>query len=145
MNNIEKIKRVIRQLPVSKAKGIMAMYVFGSFREGMEKPRSDIDIAFLFDRKTYGKNPFHALQEAELLAAKISQKIQRPVDAVVLNGSSLVFAHSTIRNGICIYQSNNTDRILYEVTLENEYQDFIPFINELRHVKRKTLIGRNSV
>lgn len=62
---------------------------------------------------------------------------------VILNGSSLSFAYYTVRKGICVYESSTVDRILYEVTIDNKYQDFMPFIRELRDIKRRTLIGRD--
>jgi len=69
--------------------------------------------------------------------------MHKAVDVVILNGSSLSFAYYTVRNGICLYESSAVDRILYEVTLDNKYQDVMPFIKELRNTKRKIYIGRD--
>ena len=69
--------------------------------------------------------------------------MRKAVDMVILNGSSLSFVYYTVRNGICLYESSTVNRILYEVALDNKYQDFMPFIKELREAKRKALIGRD--
>ncbi len=78
-------------------------------------------------------------QSDELLSAEISKKIHKAVDVVMLNGASLSFAYHTVRQGICLFESSALDRILYEVTLDNKYQDFAPFIRKLRDIKRKIL------
>lgn len=127
-----------------KGKGhVIAVYLFGSFAKGTEKAKSDIDLAFVFNERFYKEDPFRALQEAELLGAEIGREANKTVDVVILNGASLNFAYHAIKEGVCLYESNNTDRILYEVTLDNKYQDFIPFIRELRDIKRRTFIGRD--
>jgi len=69
--------------------------------------------------------------------------MHKAVDVVILNGASLSFAYYTVRNGICLYEIGTVNRILYEVTLDNKYQDFMPFIKELRDIKRRILIGRD--
>ncbi|MFZ6016221.1 MAG: type VII toxin-antitoxin system MntA family adenylyltransferase antitoxin [Nitrospirota bacterium] len=143
-NSVE--KRYLREKLSDALKGkkyITAVYLFGSFAKGEEKTKSDIDLAFIFNDKFYKEDPFRSLQEAELLGAEISKKTHKAVDVVILNCASLSFAYYAIREGMCLYESSTVDRILYEVTLDNKYQDFIPFIKELRDVKRRTLIGRD--
>jgi predicted nucleotidyltransferase len=139
----ERIKKIIQELMVQKHDLIKAVYLFGSFARGKEREKSDIDLAFVFNERFYKENPFRALQEAELSGAEVSKRILRAIDVVVLNGASLSFAYYAVRGGICVYESCTIDRILYEVTLDNKYQDFMPFIRELRDIKRRTLIGRD--
>ncbi|MDP2753905.1 MAG: nucleotidyltransferase domain-containing protein [Nitrospirota bacterium] len=150
--DIGTVKKVIQELMESKhgltgaeigKNHVIAIYLFGSLAKGTEKVRSDIDLAFVFDERFYKEDPFRALQEAELLGSEISKKMHKAVDVVILNGSSLSFAYYTVRNGLCLYESSAVNRILYEVTLDNKYQDFMPFIKDLREAKRKALIGRD--
>ncbi|HEC99829.1 MAG TPA: nucleotidyltransferase domain-containing protein [Proteobacteria bacterium] len=143
MFTVERLKKVMQELIDLKRDLIRAVYLFGSFAKGTEKAKSDIDIAFVFNERFYKEDPFRALQEAELLGAEISKKIQRPVDVVILNGASLSFAYHAVREGVCIYENDLADRILYEVTLDNKYQDILPFIKELRDEKRRVLVGRD--
>ncbi len=124
-------------------KSLIAVYLFGSLARGTERAKSDIDLAFVFDEKFYKEDSFRALQETELFSAEVSKRMCTPVDAVILNGSSLSFAYHAVREGVCIYERDSADRILYEVALDNKYQDFIPFINELREKKRSVLVGRD--
>jgi predicted nucleotidyltransferase len=143
---IKKIKELLKELIAQKARlkdYLIAVYLFGSIVKGRERKKSDIDLAFVFGESFYKKDPFTALQEAEIMAAEISKKLQKGIDVIILNSASLSFAYHTVREGLCIYEGNTVDRILYEVTLDNKYQDFMPFIKELREIKRKTLIGRD--
>lgn len=143
----ETIKKIIQKSNITSSeiekKPIIAIYLFGSLAKGKEKAKSDIDLAFVFNERFYKEDPFRALQEAELLGAEISKNTHKAVDVVILNGASLSFAYYTIREGMFLYESSAVDRILYEVTLDNKYQDFMPFIKELRDTKRKILIGRD--
>jgi predicted nucleotidyltransferase len=141
---INKIKKVVKEILSSKRNSILAVYVFGSYAKGNEKSKSDVDIAVIFEERFYKRNPFEALQKAELFGAEISRELNKTVDIAVLNGSSLIFAYHTVKRGICIYGEDSTDRILYEVKLDNKYQDLIPFVRELRDIKRDALVGRNS-
>jgi len=139
--DIGTIKKVIKKLVDSEY--IIAIYLFGSLAKGTEKAKSDIDLAFVFNEGFYKEDPFRALQEAELLSVEISKKTHKAIDVVVLNGASLSFVYHTLRQGICIYESSTVNRILYEVNVDNKYQDFVPFIKELREIKRRDLIGRD--
>ncbi len=143
----ETIKKIIQESNITRSeiekKPIIAIYLFGSYAKGKEKAKSDIDLAFVFDERFYKEDPFRALQEAELLGSEISKMMHKAVDVVILNGASLSFAYYTVRNGICLYEIGTVNRILYEVTLDNKYQDFMPFIKELRDIKRRILIGRD--
>ncbi|NCO67217.1 MAG: hypothetical protein COY75_02770 [Nitrospirae bacterium CG_4_10_14_0_8_um_filter_41_23] len=143
----ETIKKIIQESNITRSeiekKPIIAIYLFGSYAKGKEKAKSDIDLAFVFDERFYKEDPFRALQEAELLGSEIGKMMHKAVDVVILNGASLSFAYYTVRNGICLYEIGTVNRILYEVTLDNKYQDFMPFIKELRDIKRRILIGRD--
>jgi uncharacterized protein len=121
---------------------IIAIYLFGSFAKGPARKQSDVDLAFVFRENFYKEDPFRALQEAELFCLGINRQLQKPVDVIILNSASLSFAFHALRQGVCVYEST-VDRILYEVAVQNKYEDFMPFIQELRDSKRKKLLGRN--
>ena len=122
---------------------IIAIYLFGSFAKGAVRKQSDIDLAFVFNEKFYKEDPFRALQKAELFSLEISRQLRKTVDVVILNSTSLIFAYHVLRKGVCLYESTTVNRILYEIAIQNKYEDFMPFINELRDSKRKKLLGRN--
>ena len=122
---------------------IIAIYLFGSFVKGTERKKSDIDLAFVFNEYFYKEDPFRALQKAELFSLEISRQLQKTVDVVILNSTSLIFAYHVVSKGVCLYESTTVDKILYEIAIQNKYEDFMPFIRELRESKREKLLGRN--
>lgn len=146
MNSIDEIGKTLTRLTNQDdllKRRLISVYVFGSAARGKEKKKSDIDLAFVFDDTYYKSDPFAALQKAEMLSFALSKKMQKTTDVTILNGASLSFSYHAVRDGKCIFERNATDRILYEVTLDNKYQDFAPFIRELRKTKRRSLIGRD--
>jgi len=151
MDILKTLKKAIQELVISTqylrdTEGnikTIAIYLFGSYAKGTERGKSDIDLAFVFNDNFYKEDPFRALQKAELFSIAITRKLHKSVDVIILNSASLSFAYHTLRKGVCLYESNTVDRILYEVAMHNKYQDFMPFIKELRDSKRKKLLGRN--
>lgn len=140
------IKTTVQQLISSNEQlypYTIAVYLFGSVVKEKLHEKSDVDLAFMFNRVFYRKDSFGAVQAAEMLSVKLSDKIKKPVDVVVINGVSLRFAYHIMHKGVCIYQRTLSERILYEVLIDNEYQDFAPFIKELREIKRRVLVGRD--
>lgn len=146
MSFIEELQKIIEgYLPGEESlkRNLIAIYLFGSFAKNMEKPLSDIDLAFVFFDDFYRDDPFIALQKAEMLCLDINNKTHKSADVVVLNSTSLTFAFHVIREAICVYEKCAAERILYEIGVDNKYQDFAPFIKELRDIKRKSLLGSN--
>lgn len=122
---------------------VIAIFLFGSFAKNSARKQSDIDLAFVFKEKYYKEDPFRSLQMAELLCVEISRKINKAVDVVILNSASLGFTFHAVKNGVCLFESSTVDRILYEVAVQNKYEDFMPFIEDLRNSKREKLLGRD--
>jgi uncharacterized protein len=151
MYSLKELKKIIRALLISSqylcdADGnpqITAVYLFGSFAHGTAKENSDMDLAFVFKEKFYKEDPFRALQNAELFSTEVTRKIHKSADVIILNSASLSFAYHVLRKGFCIYESHTVERILYEVAVQNKYEDFMPFIRELRESKKEKLLGRN--
>lgn len=144
--NPEEIKRLVTEALIKRRplkEALIALYLFGSFAKGTSREDSDIDLAFVFDEAFYKKDPFYALQEVELFSYEISRLAGRPVEPVILNNASVVFAFNVLKEAICLYEKGLSERIKYEVLMDNKYQDFAPFIMELRKEKERLLIGRD--
>jgi hypothetical protein len=57
--------------------------------------------------------------------------------------ASLRFTFFILRGGIILYERKRSDRLLFEVAIDNKYEDMIPFIKELRESKRRIFVGGN--
>jgi len=146
MSFIEELQKIIEgYLPGEEdlKRNLIVIYLFGSYAKNTGKPASDIDLAFVFFDDFYRNDSFLALQKAEMLCLDINKKTHKSVDVVVMNSTSLTFAFHIIREAICVYEKCAAGRILYEIGVDNKYQDFAPFIKELRDIKRKSLLGSN--
>jgi uncharacterized protein len=119
--------------------GITVVYLFGSRARGEERPDSDVDLAFLFEPGCFKQDRFEALRVAETLGYEITRRGRVGVDVTVLNAASLSFAHAVVTEGAVLYERDRSARILYEVVLDNEYEEFKPFIEDLRRAKLGSL------
>ena len=134
----DKLKEIVHQQISSRRllkNHLVALYLFGSFARGTERESSDIDIAFLFEEAFYKEDPFLALQEAELFSYDISRLSGRSAEPVILNNASLNFVYTILREALCLYERDRSERIKYEVLIDDKYQDFAPFIRGLRDAK----------
>lgn len=89
------------------------IYVFGSFAKERIREDSDLDIAFLSDKKFNEYKVF-------LCAQKLADKLEREVDLVDLNNASTVFKVQVLQ-GTLIYNGNNTRKMIFEMQSLRDY------------------------
>lgn len=109
---------IIRCLEDFKCKTI---YIFGSYATGEVNKESDIDIAFLSDRKIEKYDIFIKAQE-------ISSKVDKEVDLIDLKDSTTVFQNQVVRNGVVILDREPIEREKFEIVVLKKYME----LNELR-------------
>lgn len=109
---------IIRCLEDFKCKTI---YIFGSYATGEVNKESDIDIAFLSDRKIEKYDIFIKAQE-------ISGKVDKEVDLIDLKDSTTVFQNQVVRNGVVILDREPIEREKFEIVVLKKYME----LNELR-------------
>ena len=97
------------------------VYIFGSYANDKTHKESDIDIAFLSEKKFERYDIFMKAQE-------ISSKVNKEIDLIDLKESSTVFQNEVIRNGIVILDNNIIERQKFEVLVLKKYME----LNELR-------------
>lgn len=109
---------IIRCLEDFKCKTI---YIYGSYATGEVNKESDIDIAFLSDRKIEKYDIFIKAQE-------ISSKVDKEVDLIDLKDSTTVFQNQVVRNGVVILDREPIEREKFEIVVLKKYME----LNELR-------------
>jgi predicted nucleotidyltransferase len=134
MINVDAIKREMIQLVGARAPAglVLAVYVFGSSVRSDFKNSSDIDLAFLVDEQQYKEDPFIATAPAHMIANKIGLILDREIDVVILNSSSLEIAYEIITTGNPLFESDFELRLQYEIKIQGMYFDFQPFLSALR-------------
>lgn len=121
--------RLLDQLRGAPAEVVCA-YVFGSFARGEAGPRSDIDVAVLFE-----KPPESRLGAGPLdLEGDLERALGRPVQLVVLNRAPADLVHRVLRDGRVTIDRDRARRIRFEVAKRNEYFDLEP----IRRLYRRT-------
>jgi len=98
------------------------IYIFGSTVKDRGREESDIDIAFLSDKK---------VDEYELfiLSQKLADILKKEVDLIDLNMASTVFKIQIIKTGKLIYNSNNLKKMYFQMRTMKDYA----ILNEERH------------
>jgi predicted nucleotidyltransferase len=142
MISIASIKKCLVQYINSEApRGhLLVVYVFGSFARNQERPKSDIDLAFLVDQASYRKDTFEATVPVHMIAGKMGMKLDRVVDVTILNSASLEMAYEIITTGHLLFESDVELRLQYEIKIKGMYFDFQPFLSELR-VRKMAKLG----
>ncbi len=88
-----------------------AVYLFGSHAREEAGPRSDVDVAVLFNRP-----PSATLMGPQLtLAGELEQQLGTPVDLIVLNTAPADLVHRVLRDGDLLIDRDPSLRIRFEV------------------------------
>ena len=110
----------------ARKKGVVAVYLYGSFAKNQATKDSDIDLGVIFRQKTI--KPFSSPQM--IMGDEISNLIKRKVEIQDLKLCRLDFAHRVISEGELVYASNEEERIDFEEKVLREYFDLKPFLDE---------------
>lgn len=106
-------------------KNILAVYLYGSFVNGLPNKMSDIDFGIILnkpvsDSQTFDLQLKYMRKLEELLCREIKFKY---ADAVILNVVSPLLKQQAIVNGQLIYCYNNDKCVEFEVQTLREYDD----------------------
>lgn len=108
---------------------VVAAYLYGSVARGNQRRDSDVDVALLLE-----EDPPDTLESLRLcLAARMEDRIGRPVQLVILNRAPCDLAHRVRRDGVIVIDRNQRKRIAWEVKSRNEYFDMEPIRRLYRH------------
>jgi len=108
--------------------------LFGSYAKGRAGEESDIDIAFLADRKVDEYQSFCIAQE-------LTESIGKSVDCVNLYSASTVFQMQVIGHGKVLYCKDETRRQYYFLRTFKEYA----LLNEERATILKQIKERGTI
>jgi hypothetical protein len=108
--------------------GIACAYLFGSAARGEAGPRSDLDIALLFDTPP----PATLLGPLSRIRAELEALTGRAVDLIDLHRAPPDLVHRILRDGVLLLERNPSARIAFEVKARNEYFDLLPYLREYR-------------
>ena len=96
-----------------------AIYVYGSFARGDERPDSDLDLAVLLA-------PGAKLPDKLALISEVSQQVGRDVDLVNLREAGLDLVHELLQNGEPLLVRRESDVLVWEAERMTDYAEFNP-------------------
>jgi len=105
------------------------IYIFGSISKDKVRKDSDIDIAILADRQIDEYKLF-------ILSQKLADVLKREVDLVDLKKASTVFQIQIIKTGKLIYNSDNLQKMYFQMRAMREYallnEERMEIINKIK-------------
>ena len=121
---IEEIENIFRKIFLQNEE-ILAAYLYGSFL--FNDNYEDIDIGLLI-QDNFKSNVMYEANLAGRLEQifKDTYNVFKPIDVRILNGKSLRFLFSMLKNSKIIYSKNDLERVKFETKIMKEYLDFKP-------------------
>jgi len=100
--------------------GIVAVYLFGSYAEGKERPFSDIDIGVLLN-----ENDRHFVKEKRNeYMTKLSRVLRKDVHLVILNSAGEELIKQIFLKGECILVNDAKKLSYYKMVMLSKIVDF---------------------
>ncbi|MGH9340372.1 MAG: type VII toxin-antitoxin system MntA family adenylyltransferase antitoxin [Acidobacteriota bacterium] len=115
--------------------GIVSVYLFGSHAAGHAHRESDIDVAILFDWKSFPARRVRFERRLRIAAALISVLGTEAVDTVVLNDVPPTLGTKIVTTGRRIFCSNVRLDRAYLRDIQLRRADLIPFLERTRLIK----------
>jgi len=107
---------------------VVAVYLFGSYVEGKERPFSDIDIGILLN-----KNDRHFVKEKRNeYMTKLSRVLRKDVHPVILNSAGEELIKQIFLKGKCIFVNDTKTLSHYKMVMLSKIVDFAYYRNQMQ-------------
>lgn len=117
-------------------------YLFGSRARGRPRPGSDFDVAVLVDDDR-AAGPAGINRTMRRLAARLGAVVPAALlHIVVLNAAPPLLRHRVLRDGVLLFERDETERVRFAVRAIRDYQDILPRLDE--HTRRRLARLRRS-
>lgn len=140
VNNLEEILKEYGQ----GKKEITALYLFGSYAEGKQRPNSDIDIAILTE-------PYMNKQESFISRLNfkndIAKLLKKDIDLVIFQETGEFLSYQIIKNGKLVFERDKDKVSLFRSKKIVQYLDYQFLLNKMQKgmtsaMRREALNGR---
>ncbi|MCX7794488.1 MAG: nucleotidyltransferase domain-containing protein [Thermodesulfovibrionales bacterium] len=138
MELIDKLKEMLNKEIRSRGFPVRLIYLYGSYSKGRSTPKSDIDLAVLFDEDFYKKKTLEAIGIMEVIALRLEKALHKKIDIKALNRASLFFSYIVVTTGMPVFYLSKEELYKYYCKILGMYFDFRPFME-----KTLSSAGRN--
>jgi predicted nucleotidyltransferase len=126
--DVAAVRKALNEYFAVHSEGLVAGYLFGSAARGTAGPRSDVDVAVLYER-----TPPATLEGLPLdLEGRLERLLGCPAQVVVLNTAPVGLVHRVLRDGVLLLDRDPRARIRFEVRARNEFFDLQPILARYR-------------
>ena len=120
---IEKISRYFKD-----KEEVIAVYLFGSYADGKERPFSDIDIGILLDRS----DRFFVKKKRNDYLKELSRILRKDIHLVVLNSASEELMRQIFLKGRCVLINNSERLSRYRMVMLSKIADFAYYRDQMQ-------------
>ncbi|MFW6001691.1 MAG: type VII toxin-antitoxin system MntA family adenylyltransferase antitoxin [Halanaerobium sp.] len=113
---------------------IKAAYLFGSYAEGRENKKSDLDLGILLDEN------YNKMIKLDILS-KLSENNFDDVDLVILNTASILLKYEIVKHNQLIYCREDFDFSSYFSKTVRFFLDFKPYLKVQREYLKERIIN----
>ncbi|MSR67890.1 hypothetical protein EXS65_03665 [Candidatus Peribacteria bacterium] len=124
-------------------KNISLAYLHGSYATGKADGESDLDIAIL------AVSGLSAVERSSLRLSIMTQFLQvlgnnaPELDLTILQDTPILLQYNVIRRGTCIYERNRQERIEYELSVERDYEDECPMLDQESDIILQRILSKS--
>ncbi len=118
---------------LSRYRGVLAVYLFGSHASGRARRDSDIDLAIV------PRDGQVREQRLDMLT-DLAREGFSDVDLVFLDSDDIVLKHEAVRLNRVIYRSPDFDTGVYYSLVTRMYLDFLPYLEVQREAYKQRAI-----
>jgi predicted nucleotidyltransferase len=111
-----------------KKEGVIAVYLFGSYAEGKERPLSDIDIGILFDRKDRDS----AKEKRNDYMLELARVLRKDIHPVILNSASEELLRQIFLKGKCILINDSRKLARYKMVMFTKIAEFAYYRRQMQ-------------
>lgn len=116
------------------ARGLAAVYLYGSFARETHRSDSDVDVGLLFAEEP--SDPGISGPRARI-EGELELELGRTVQAVTMNTAPPDLVHRVLRDGRLVHEADPSRRIRFEVAARSRYLDLLPVLHRYRRRARK--------
>lgn len=121
MHDLQSIQAAVKE--VCGSEPVRLAYLHGSYVRGHTDAESDIDIAILADPALSKEQRRDLrLHLMERMAGALRVDFEK-VDLVILQDVPPLLKYNAVRKGICIFEHDRSERNLFDLKVEQEYDD----------------------
>ena len=129
---IDEISQAIRRALSHDARGVAAVYVYGSRARGTPTSASDVDVAIIREGTAavgFGGLPLE-------IEGILERALGLPVGVVDLATAPADLVHRILRDGRLVIDRDPARRIALEVRRRNEYFALLPLLHQYRRARQ---------